>query len=132
MKKLLEILIQGILIVAVILYFVWDHYAPARAQQAARQEAQQEAYSVVKEICSRAAHDAIVAAEESRTPHFVGVDVQVQSKGGYREIRDGEYVVTVSAYVLTLAQPNSSFREPSNILSCRIRNGQLVDSQWIK
>lgn len=132
MKKLLEILVGWVMIFGLVLVGVYVYYAPERAKNEAQQEAQQEAYSVVKEICSRAAHDAIVAAEESRTPHFVGVDVQVQSKGGYREIRDGEYVVTVSAYVLTLAQPNSSFREPSNILSCRIRNGQLVDSQWIK
>lgn len=130
MKKLLEILFSGALIVAVILYLVWVlYFAPIRAENIARHEAADAATGAASEICSRAAHGAVFAAEKNRTPHFLGVDVKA---GRVQKIRDYEYVVSISAYVLTLSQPDSLFREPSNILSCRIFNGQLIDSQWIR
>lgn len=132
METILKVLFKGAIAIAVILFVVWNYFAPARAENEARINAP----ILAGELCNESLRASVLENTKNTTPGFIALETATLST---TPIDEG-YVVNSAAYVRTLRQPNShmqlaigsSRQKPLYILSCHVVNGQILNYEWIK
>ena len=131
METILKVLVNGAIAIAIILFLVWNYFAPVRAENKARINAP----VVAGELCNESLRASVLENTKNTTPGFIALETATLSTTSI----DKGYVVRSAAYVRTLRQPNShtqlaigsSRQKPIYILSCHVVDGQILNYEWI-